>query len=205
VRLHHAYPTRLQTATCTTGCCLIPGPNSTCCWSAARSPSPELAYYICHCSGPVPVAELVRVAGSRSRVEETFQFAKNEPGLDHHPVRRYPAWYRHITLSMLAAAFLAVTAHTERGDQKGGTPATGPRRDQLVPLSCSEIRRLWAKLTQPHHPQAHTDHWSDWRRLHQTRAQRSHYQRQRLKHHSLRLPYEESPAVRLGAIGRGRR
>jgi SRSO17 transposase len=98
---------------------LIPGPNSTCCWSAARSPSPELAYYICHCSGPVPVAELVRVAGSRSRVEETFQFAKNEPGLDHHPVRRYPAWYRHITLSMLAAAFLAVTAHTERGDQKG--------------------------------------------------------------------------------------
>ncbi|HWM04182.1 MAG TPA: IS701 family transposase, partial [Actinophytocola sp.] len=40
----------------------------------------------------------------------------------HYQVRRYPAWYRHITLSMLAAAFLAVTAHTERGDQRGAPP-----------------------------------------------------------------------------------
>ncbi|MGH3863093.1 IS701 family transposase [Actinokineospora sp.] len=80
----------------------------------------ELAYYICHTRHPVPVAELVRVAGSRWAVEETFQFAKNETGLDHYQVRKYDAWYRHITLSMLAAAFLAVTAHTERQrDQKG--------------------------------------------------------------------------------------
>jgi len=80
----------------------------------------ELAYYICHSTYPVPVAELVRVAGSRWAVEETFQFAKNETGLDHYQVRKYHAWYRHITLSMLAAAFLAVTAHTERlRDEKG--------------------------------------------------------------------------------------
>jgi SRSO17 transposase len=81
----------------------------------------ELAYYICHSSHPVPVAELVRVAGSRWAVEETFQFAKNETGLDHYQVRLYDAWYRHITLSMLAAAFLAVTAYRERDrtDQKG--------------------------------------------------------------------------------------
>jgi SRSO17 transposase len=74
----------------------------------------ELAYYICHTSDRVPVRKLVRVAGSRWGVEETFQFTKNETGLDHYQVRRYDAWYRHITLSMLAAAFLAVTAHTER-------------------------------------------------------------------------------------------
>jgi SRSO17 transposase len=87
----------------------------------------ELAYYICRSSHPVPVAELVRVAGSRWGVEETFQFAKNETGLDHYQVRRYDAWYRHITLSMLAAAFLAVTAHTERartGPQGAPHPAT---------------------------------------------------------------------------------
>lgn len=41
----------------------------------------ELAYYICHTRHPVPLAELVRVAGSRWGVEETFQFAKNETGL----------------------------------------------------------------------------------------------------------------------------
>jgi len=68
----------------------------------------------------VPLAELVRVAGSRWAVEETFQFAKNETGLDHYQVRRYDAWYRHITLSMLAASFPAITAYTERlHDQKG--------------------------------------------------------------------------------------
>ena len=84
----------------------------------------ELAYYICHTRHPVPLAELIRVAGSRWGVEETFQFAKNETGLDHYQVRRYGAWYRHITLSMLAAAFLAVTARTEQfHDQKGAPPA----------------------------------------------------------------------------------
>lgn len=82
----------------------------------------ELAYYIIHTSTPVPLAELVRVAGSRWAVEETFQFSKNETGLDHYQVRKYHAWYRHITLSMLAAAFLAVTAHTERAHaEKGAT------------------------------------------------------------------------------------
>jgi SRSO17 transposase len=84
----------------------------------------ELAYYLCRSRTPVPLAELVRVAGSRWGVEETFQFAKNETGLDHYQVRRYDAWYRHITLSMLAAAFLAATAHTEQlRDQKGAPPA----------------------------------------------------------------------------------
>jgi SRSO17 transposase len=73
----------------------------------------ELAYSICHTRGVVPLAELVGVAGSRWGVEETFQFSKNETGLDHYQVRKYDAWYRHITLSMLAATFLAVTAHTE--------------------------------------------------------------------------------------------
>jgi SRSO17 transposase len=55
-------------------------------------------------------------------VEETFQFTKNETGLDHYQVRKYHAWYRHTTLSMLAAAFLAVTAHTERIHKEKGAP-----------------------------------------------------------------------------------
>lgn len=87
----------------------------------------ELAYYVVYTTAPVPLAELVRVAGSRWAVEETFQFTKNETGLDHYQVRLYHAWYRHITLSMLAAAFLAVTAHTERdGNQKGAPTAAAP-------------------------------------------------------------------------------
>ncbi|MGH3973029.1 MAG: IS701 family transposase [Pseudonocardiaceae bacterium] len=82
----------------------------------------ELAYYIVHSSNPVPLTELVRVTGSRWAVEETFQLTKNETGLDHYQVRKYQAWYRHITLSMLAAAFLASTALTERLDKEKGAP-----------------------------------------------------------------------------------
>ncbi|AEY85411.1 putative transposase [Streptomyces hygroscopicus subsp. jinggangensis 5008] len=51
-------------------------------------------------------------------MEECFQAAKNETGLDHYQVRRYDAWYRHITLSMTAAAFLVIL---RRASQKGGS------------------------------------------------------------------------------------
>jgi SRSO17 transposase len=70
----------------------------------------ELAYYLCH--GPTGTSdeELIRVAGTRWAIEECFQTAKNEVGLDQYQVRRYDAWYRHITLAMWAHAFLAATA-----------------------------------------------------------------------------------------------
>jgi SRSO17 transposase len=93
-------------------------------WLLARrsiSDPTELAYYLVHAPGQVPLAELVRVAGARWAVEECFQAAKNEVGLDHYQVRRYDAWYRHITLAMLAYAFLAATCAATRK----GTPTKG--------------------------------------------------------------------------------
>ena len=60
--------------------------------------------------------ELVAVAGARWAVEDCFAEAKNETGLDHYQVRKYRAWYRHVTLSMLAHAFLAVTARARRAE-----------------------------------------------------------------------------------------
>jgi SRSO17 transposase len=72
----------------------------------------ELAYYLCCAPAGTPDEELIRVAGSRWAIEECFQTAKNETGLDQYQVRRYDAWYRHATLAMLAHAYLAVTAAT---------------------------------------------------------------------------------------------
>jgi SRSO17 transposase len=71
---------------------------------------PELAYYLC--AGPPGTTDedLIRVAGTRWAIEECFQTSKTEVGLDHYQVRRYDAWYRHITLAMLAHAYLSVTA-----------------------------------------------------------------------------------------------
>ena len=72
----------------------------------------ELAYYLCCAPAGTADEELIRVAGSRWAIEECFQTAKNETGLDQYQVRRYDAWYRHATLAMLAHAYLAVTAAT---------------------------------------------------------------------------------------------
>ena len=44
-------------------------------------------------------------------MEECFAEAKGEVGLDHYEVRRWDSWHRHITLSLLAHAFLVVTRH----------------------------------------------------------------------------------------------
>jgi SRSO17 transposase len=69
----------------------------------------DLAHYLCFCPAGTPLGDLVAVAGRRWAIEESFQTAKGEVGLDHYQVRRYAAWYRHITLAMLAHAYLTVT------------------------------------------------------------------------------------------------
>jgi SRSO17 transposase len=69
----------------------------------------ERAYYRAFGPGPTPLTALVRVAGTRWVIEEGLERAKGEVGLDQYEVRRWPAWYRYITLALLAHAFLEVT------------------------------------------------------------------------------------------------
>lgn len=130
----------------------------------------ELAFYRCFSPRPVLLSELVRVAGRRWTIEETFQAGKGLTGLDEHQVRRWTSWHRWVTLTMLAAAFLAVTAATECRDH--------PAPDELIPLTRSEIQHLFAALISPVHDLAHRLRWSQWRRRHQARARNSHYRRQ---------------------------
>ncbi len=84
----------------------------------------ELAYYVCFGPAGTSLEELVRVAGTRWAIEECFEEAKGEVGLDQYEVRRWDGWYRHITLAMLAHAYLTVIRHhaTEQGE-KGATTA----------------------------------------------------------------------------------
>lgn len=81
-------------------------------WLLARrkiSDPSKIAYYLCYGPRRTRLHHLVWVAGSRWRIEECFQQAKNEAGLDHYQARAWRAWYAHITLAMLAHAWLAVT------------------------------------------------------------------------------------------------
>lgn len=79
----------------------------------------ELAFYHCYNPRHAGFGELVHVAGARWPIEECFGASKNEVGLDNYHVRTWPAWHRHITMSMLAHTFLAITAHKA----KKGAPA----------------------------------------------------------------------------------
>jgi SRSO17 transposase len=77
----------------------------------------EIAYYVCYGPRRSTLVDLAVVAGSRWSIEECFQQAKNDAGLDHYQVRDWRAWYAHITLSMAALAWLAVArALTAKGE-----------------------------------------------------------------------------------------
>lgn len=69
----------------------------------------DLAYYLVSGTAQTTLGEMVRVAGSRWAIEDSIEMAKGEAGLDEYEVRRWNSWYRHITLSLLAHAFLVVT------------------------------------------------------------------------------------------------
>lgn len=67
----------------------------------------DLAYYFTLAPPRTRLQQLVRIAGCRWSIEECFEQAKQETGLDEYEVRSWHAWYRHITLSMLAHAMLS--------------------------------------------------------------------------------------------------
>jgi hypothetical protein len=130
----------------------------------------ELAYYRCYTPAPVPLRELVRVAGARWTVEETFQGGKGLTGLDEHQVRRWTPWRRWTLIAMLAHALLAVLAATER--------AQHPAPDGLIALTSNEISRLFNRLIiDPARRLVDPLTWTNWRARHQHRARTSHYQR----------------------------
>ena len=85
--------------------------------SLAQRPT-DLAYYLAFAPSSTTLSKVVQAAGSRWAIEVAFEMAKGEVGLDHYEVRSWVGWYRHITLAMLAHAFLTVvTAHEKKGGQ----------------------------------------------------------------------------------------
>ena len=68
----------------------------------------QFTFYLTRSPEETALAELVRIAGQRWRIESCFEEAKGETGLDEYEVRSWTGWHRHITLSMLAHAYLTV-------------------------------------------------------------------------------------------------
>jgi SRSO17 transposase len=130
----------------------------------------EYAFYRAHAPCPVPLAQLVKVAGSRWKIEDGFAAGKELAALDEHQVRSWTSWHRWTILALLACALLSVLAATQ--------PGTGHQRDDLlIPLTRNEIRKLFTGLSQQLPAPAMQLHWSRWRRRHQATARACHYRR----------------------------
>jgi len=101
----------------------------------------ELATYVCFAPESASLETLVRVAGHRWTIESCFEEAKGEVGLDEYEVRSWTGWYRHVTLSCLAHAFLAVMRSQAPDEQpspeKGGAWSQPMTTDSLAAFKAS--------------------------------------------------------------------
>jgi SRSO17 transposase len=98
----------------------------------------ELQAYVVFVPQDTPLAEVVRVAGTRWTIESCFEAAKGEVGLDHYEVRSWTGWYRHMTLAMWAQAFLAVV-RAETGTAVA--PPKGAHRVTMTSLARFKAHR----------------------------------------------------------------
>jgi SRSO17 transposase len=93
----------------------------------SRSKPAECAYYVVFAPAATTLAALAHVAGQRWTIEECFEAGKQEVGLGDYEIRSWQGWYRHITLAMLALAFLVALQVTLRRQtatlNKKGEPA----------------------------------------------------------------------------------
>jgi SRSO17 transposase len=70
-----------------------------------------LAFFSTWCPKGTSREKLVSVEGHRWAIEDSFETAKNELGLDHNETRSWHGWHRHVSLAMLAFAMMAAIRH----------------------------------------------------------------------------------------------
>jgi SRSO17 transposase len=110
----------------------------------------KMAYVLVFARTGTPLSDMVEVIGSRWTVEQCFEEAKGQVGLDEYEVRSWQGWYRHITLSMLAHAFLTVLRAQSQA---------------ALPLSEAPVEKKQEKSSQLHSPSRTLDEFKRTRGL----------------------------------------
>jgi len=122
------------------------------CWLLLRRnlDGSEPRYYLSNAPEDTPLLTLAQVAAARWTIETEFETAKGETGLDEYEVRSWQGWHHHITLALLAGAFL-LTMQQDWGekDAPGHAPATQPRAARGAPPPPMDARRI-APVAQRH-------------------------------------------------------
>ena len=140
----------------------------------------ELASYLVWAPLATPLCIMVQAIGARWRIEEDLEATK-DLGLDHYEGRSYVGWYRHITLVLLAYAFLVgicVQDGLQPGRASQQDEVISPLAPALSALTSSEVQHLLARLIWPLPASVPlVCGWSRWRRIHQYWA--GYYHRRR--------------------------
>jgi SRSO17 transposase len=94
----------------------------------------DMAFFSTWCPAGTPIETLVKVEGHRWAIEDSFETAKNELGLDHNETRSWHGWNRHVSLVMLAFAMMAVIRHrANRATPQKMNPGKALRRWRHAP------------------------------------------------------------------------
>lgn len=156
-------------------------------WLIARrslSTPQDIAYYHAYAPATSTLTDLAFIAGRRWAIEVGFEQAKGELGLDQYECRLWRTWYRHITLVLVAYAYLVILRASIAD----------------IALSIPELRRLIQTSSADERERRHRLHWVFWRRYHQALAKQCHIRRrqQTLLEQS---PEMELPPFQLPTLG----
>jgi SRSO17 transposase len=86
----------------------------------------EVEYFLAHTPEDTPITAMIKAAGLRWNIEDDNKAGKDQLGLDAYQVRKWDPWHRHVTISMLAHAFLAITRANLGKDPTPAPPTTNP-------------------------------------------------------------------------------
>jgi SRSO17 transposase len=136
----------------------------------------ELAFYLVWAPQDTLLCTMVHAVGARWHIEEDLEATK-DLGLDHSEARSYLGWYRHITLVLLAYAFLVGICVQDRLQHASREASSSPS-SPLMALTPSEVQHLLARLIWPLPASVPlVCAWSRFRRIHQYWA--GYYHRRR--------------------------
>lgn len=130
----------------------------------------DLAFFSTWCPQGTSIETLVTVEGHRWAIEDSFETAKNELGLDHNETRSWHGWHRYVSLVMLAFAMMATIRH----HANAAPPPNDASHPPLIRWSIQEISRVATRLSLRQIQPAHIIAWSLWRRAHQAAGQQAH-------------------------------
>jgi SRSO17 transposase len=102
----------------------------------------DITYFLAHARHPTPAGTLIRVAGTRWKIEENNEQGKDLIGLDQHQVRTWTAWHHTITACMFAHAFLVVQHADLHADTATSTETVGDPTSDPEPTPGKAHRRL---------------------------------------------------------------